>query len=127
VSTGAAPPADGGGFGHYGKGLHSVPFQLTLSSSVQRITQLNHECVMELLKLSSHENECEPLHYGLALEFYTHFTSPIRRYADVIAHRQLLAALALSHPEESGAAAATVGAAGRCLHSSTIQLNVSRF
>ncbi|OMH85318.1 Exosome complex exonuclease RRP44 [Zancudomyces culisetae] len=32
-------------------------------------------------------------HYGLATDIYTHFTSPIRRYADVLVHRLLESAI----------------------------------
>ncbi|KKS86795.1 MAG: Ribonuclease R [Parcubacteria group bacterium GW2011_GWC1_43_11] len=39
-------------------------------------------------------------HYGLAFEHYTHFTSPIRRYADVMVHRLLLSYLAGKHPSQ---------------------------
>lgn len=35
----------------------------------------------------------EYYHYGLAATSYTHFTSPIRRYADILVHRLLAASI----------------------------------
>jgi len=32
-------------------------------------------------------------HYGLSFQYYTHFTSPIRRYSDLIVHRELFSNL----------------------------------
>jgi ribonuclease R len=39
-------------------------------------------------------------HYGLAFDYYSHFTSPIRRYPDVLTHRLLMRVLGGDYPRE---------------------------
>ena len=54
-------------------------------------------------------------HYGLAFEYYSHFTSPIRRYPDVMVHRLLQFYL------DGGKSVDEDEYETKCLHSSTME------
>ena len=68
------------------------------------------ELVSEVVLRSQAQAEYSPAnfgHFGLNLRRYAHFTSPIRRYADLIVHRALIRALKLG---DGGLTDAEIGA-----------------
>lgn len=55
-------------------------------------------------------------HYGLAFDYYSHFTSPIRRYPDIMAHRLL------QHYLDQGKSVNEEELEAKCLHCSQMEL-----
>lgn len=97
-----------------GDDIHPKEFQKLLS----KIEGTKEEPLISRLTLRSmqqakYATECEG-HFGLACDYYTHFTSPIRRYPDLQIHRIIkddlrgrLDAKKISHYEEILPAVAT--------------------
>ena len=89
-------------FGYELKGdLEEVPpsaFQKLLSQIEGKPEErLLGDLLLRAQRKAVYSEECRG-HYALAAPYYCHFTSPIRRYPDLIVHRQLTRLLAQGRP-----------------------------
>jgi len=91
-----------GTFGYELKGdLDEVPpsaFQKILKAIEGKPEErLLSDLLLRAQRKALYSEECRG-HYALAAPYYCHFTSPIRRYPDLVVHRQVSALLAAGRP-----------------------------
>ena len=79
--------------------------RLPLQSILQRVRNKDYEFLINRILLRSMKqakySATNKGHFGLALTSYTHFTSPIRRYPDLICHRVLKSVIEKNAPPYS--------------------------
>lgn len=79
-------------FGYYLKNLdelHPKQFQTVIDKTTDLPEgYLIHKLILRAMQRARYANK-NLGHFGLASKFYLHFTSPIRRYSDLVVHRML--------------------------------------
>jgi ribonuclease R len=68
------------------KGTNKEFQKILMKASGSKLQYLIEKNLLKTMSLATY-SEKNTGHFGLGLEKYTHFTSPIRRYADLIVHR----------------------------------------
>ncbi|AKP51513.1 ribonuclease R [Cyclobacterium amurskyense] len=103
-------------FGHEVKVTDEKKVSNSLNKLMEEIVGKPEQNILEQLAIrtmAKAKYTTEPkLHFGLAFDHYTHFTSPIRRYPDMMVHRLL------QHYLDGGKPPETQAWEEKCLHSS---------
>ncbi|WP_136607677.1 ribonuclease R [Paenibacillus dokdonensis] len=78
-------------FGYHVKGRGNAIHPRALQNLLEQIKDTKEQTVISTMMLRSMKQAKYDAdmsgHFGLAAEFYSHFTSPIRRYPDLVIHR----------------------------------------
>lgn len=84
-----------------GKDIHAKDFQALLNEVKDKPEErLISTLLLRTMKKARYSADRQK-HFGLASEFYSHFTAPIRRYADLVIHRIFEAAVNNKLPMEN--------------------------
>ena len=95
----------------------------SINNLLQKVKGSNEEDMIEQLTIRTMAKAVYSTnnvgHYGLSFKHYSHFTSPIRRYPDVIVHRLL------QHYLDGGSSVNQQEVEGQCKHSSQMEISAT--
>jgi ribonuclease R len=100
---------------HSSEDLHPKRFQAIIEDSKDKdISMIVHKFILMSLKQARYTVD-NTGHFGLASNYYTHFTSPIRRYSDLMVHR-ILGTTMSGYPNKKQVAKWSKNLDGVCQH-----------